>query len=62
MKIAVRKFFTDLRYLVTGFLGIFSETSVYSMMRFMSFFMFWFSLYETHFIVRKFLMILFPLI
>jgi hypothetical protein len=35
----------------TGFTGLFSETSPTSMMRFMSFFMFWFCIYEIHYIV-----------
>jgi len=34
------------------FIGIFSETSPTSMMRFMSFFIFWFSIYEIDYIIR----------
>lgn len=38
---------------LASFFGIFSETSPNSLMRFMSFFLFIFSLFETHFILKN---------
>lgn len=54
----MKKFFKELgdklKSAFKGFLGLFSETSPTSLMRFMSFFMFWFSLYETHYIISNY--------
>jgi hypothetical protein len=54
----MKKFFNGIKDFLSeslkGFTGLFSEVSPTSLMRFMSFFLFWFSLYETHYIVAKY--------
>jgi len=54
MKLNLKGFMDGVKKAVSNFLGIFTETSTTSLMRFMSFFMFWFALYETHFIVSQY--------
>jgi len=50
----LKKIFTDLREGFIKFLGIFTETSITSLMRFMSFFIFWFAMFETNYIITNY--------
>lgn len=48
------KILEQIKNAISKTFGIFSEISPLSLMRFMSFFMFWFALYETYFIIKTF--------
>jgi hypothetical protein len=54
----MKKFFNNIgnsiKDIFKNFIGIFSETSPTSMMRFMSFFIFWFSIYEIDYILKTY--------
>jgi len=50
----MEKIFNFIKKNISGFGNFFSEKSPLSMMRFMSFFMFWFAIYEIDVVIRTY--------